>query len=134
MVAAFVEPAGQRDDLAVGDENAVGTGRRDCLVELGPVGVVGNDEAAIQRKSSFVAPDRHPTGGVGNRYRGEFPERAGSGGSGGKKDHRAAELLFGGVCPDGSFRKWKPLLAKCAADLSDSGVNENRADGEIEEG
>ena len=61
----FLQPAHQRRDVAVRDPDRLGAGLLDGLQQRGPIGVIGEHEAAVQRAPAARAPDAHPARGEG---------------------------------------------------------------------
>ena len=61
----FLQPADQRRDVTVRDPDRLGAGLLDGLQQFGPIGVIGEDEATIERKSPAWSADAHPSRGKG---------------------------------------------------------------------
>jgi hypothetical protein len=60
LEALLRQPAHHHRFVAVGDDDALGAGRTDRALEAGPVGVVAEDEAAVDRAPPARAAQLHP--------------------------------------------------------------------------
>src|ERR1051325_9705178 len=78
-VVLFGEVALELVGVAVGGDDVVSAGFFDGLEELGPVDVVGEDEAAVGGAAASESADLHPAGGDGDGERGELADPRASG-------------------------------------------------------
>ena len=69
--AVFLQPACEDRDIAVGDADPLRAGGGDGIQQAFPIGVVGEDEAAIDGPLTARAANPHPTGDETGRMRAE---------------------------------------------------------------
>lgn len=133
--AMVPEPPDEDGDVAVGGVDAFGAGGGDRGEEVGPVDVIGEDEAVIERPAPAGPADGHPAGGEGGGRRGEL---AGPGGvvGRGRGEHEGAcpQLAIRGGSGVGGGWEEDAGFSVGPVQVFDRTVAEDGADGGIEAG
>ena len=114
----------------MGDDDALGAGGGNGLLQAGPVGVVAHDEAAVHPAPPPRAAHLHPARGKGIRVVAKAPQPQRAGGRGRRDDQRAGQrgLVDAGVGHQLRGRQRHAFGAVGGVEWLDGAVADQRAD------